>query len=245
MPNKRISSTNKSNNKKLVNKIKIDEKSLRNMFNRNTINKIAKQTGFIKRQRKLNAFNFLVSITFGALRGKTLTLSAMIENFSKKLERASVNERFNKNAYIFLQEIYSYFFKKLTKAKNNLNIDLFNKFNEIKIIDSSSWKIPKALRKIFAGFNEAGCKIQLMMNYKSGAFSFIDLTRETYNDQSYSKQMHQHIQPNDLCVFDLGYVVAKAIVSIHKKKAFFYQDLIPRALHCMPKKEMNFINPIF
>lgn len=251
MPKKRITPTKENNKKKIAHKddfqrkIKIDEKNIKKMLKKTTINKIAYKSGFIKRNRKLNAFDFFISVTFGSLKGTALTLSSIVEDLSRRITRSSVNERFNENAYYFLKEVYSHFFKKFNSMKKNINVDLFKKFNEIKIIDSSSWKLPKALKGAFAGYNESGCKIQLMMNYKAGTFSLFDLTNETVPDQRYSRKIHEHIEKNDLCLFDLAYVVAKAIIKIHKKSAFFYHVLIPRVLPCMLKKEINFIKLIF
>ena len=250
MPKKRITPTKENNKKKkFVHKdnpqgeLKIDVKSIKKMLKKTIINKIACKSGFIKRNRKLNAFDFFLSVTFGSLKGTVLTLSSIVEDLSQKITRSSINERFDESAYCFVKEVYSHFFKKFNVMKENINIDLFKKFNEIKIIDSSSWKLPQALKDAFAGYNKAGCKIQLMMNYKAGTFSLFDLTDETIPDQRYSQKIHEHIEKNDLCLFDLGYVVAKAIIKIHKKSAFFYRVLIPRVLPCILKKEISFIRP--
>ena len=225
MPKKRITPTKRNNNKNFHHKIEVDIKSFKKMFNKAIINKIARESGFIKRIRKVNAFDFFLSVTFGALKGSSVTASAIVEDLSEKITRASVNERFTEDACKFFQEVYAHFFKILNATKKNINVDLFKKFNEINIIDSSSWKLPQALKDAFAGFNKDGCKIQLMLNYKTGTISLFDLTKETYNDKSYSKDISKNISKNinanDLYIFDLGYLVVNAIINIHKGLAFF------------------------
>ena len=155
-----------------------------------------------------------------------------------------MNERFNESACKFFQEVYFHFFKILSASKKNINVELFKKFNSIKILDSSSWKISKALKDIFPGYNQAGCKIQLMLDYITGTLCWFDLTKETFNDQGYSKTIGQTIIANDLFIFDLAYVVAETIVTIHSKTAFFSQDSIQKVFVFTQKKKMNFIKLI-
>ena len=189
MPRKRIPAIQKKDKKRFSRKTKINTKAVKKMFKKAIIHKIAYKTGFVKRIRKLNVFDFFLAVTFGSLKDSSITSSAIIEGLSEKMTRASVNQRFNENTCQFFQGVYTHFLRIIITAKKNISVDLFNKFNEIKIIDSSSWRLPPALKDAFAGYKGAGCKIQLIMNYKSGIISLFDLTKETYNDQSYAKDI--------------------------------------------------------
>lgn len=151
-----------------------------------------------------------------------VTLSGIAENFKDCIiSRAAINKRFTKEAHKFFLGIYFYFFRILRKNSRIANIDLLNKFKAIKIIDSSSWEIPKALKEIFPGYNEAGCKIQLLLDYKTGLMRLLDIVKESFNDQNYSKTLKKIIKQDELWIFDLGYSIIEFLEIIIKKTAFF------------------------
>lgn len=118
-----------------------------------------------------------------------------------------------------------------------MQVDVLNQFNRINIFDSSSWKIPQGLKGVFPGFNQAGCKVQWMMEYKSGATQLLDITPENYNDQKYSHQFNQHITGNDLSIFDLGFSTVDTLKNIDAKQAFFICRLNTHAMNLYIKKD--------
>lgn len=64
MPNKRIAQAKRNNKGKIIEHFEhkdsslIDTKAIKNMFRKSVINNIAKNSRFIQRQRKLNAYDF-------------------------------------------------------------------------------------------------------------------------------------------------------------------------------------------
>lgn len=60
-----------------------------------------------------------------------------------------------------------------------------------------------------------------MYDYKSSVINLLEITQETYNDQKYSKSLGDHIQFNDLFIFDLGYSIAHTLEMIDEKRAYF------------------------
>ncbi len=110
----------------MINKqIKIDVKTVKKFFKKGKIRKIAKKTGFIKRKRKLDAFGFFMSLTFGSLTTTTMTPGAIAENLSECIPRAGINDRLNQYAIDFLTEVFSFFFRTATENGHNINIDIF------------------------------------------------------------------------------------------------------------------------
>jgi len=77
------------------------------------------------------------------------------------------------------------------------------------------------LEAAFPGYNGAGCKVQLMFDYKSSVINLLEVTQETYNDQKYSKSLGNHIHANDLFIFDLGYSIAHTLKMIDEKSAYY------------------------
>lgn len=62
MPNKTIAQAKEINKRKIIeqvnNDIEIDTKAVKNMFKKKEICGIAKESNFIQRERKLNAYDF-------------------------------------------------------------------------------------------------------------------------------------------------------------------------------------------
>jgi hypothetical protein len=161
-------------------------------------------------------------MVFGPLKEDSSSLSGLAENMSMPITRAGISKRFNERASQFLQGVYSHVFAVMAKAhKRALPIDIFKRFKSIKINDSSSWKVPAALKEFFPGYNQAGCKIQFMLNYKTGTIQHIDICPETSADQCYAKSLADLLKEDDLILFDLGFAIPEALSKIEAKGAFF------------------------
>ena len=147
-----------------------------------------------------------------------MSLTALTENLSIPITRVGINKRFNKCACDFLENVYAHVFAVMSRTREqSLPVGIFKKFRKIMINDSSSWKIPAALKEVFPGYNQAGSKIQLMLEYKTG----IDLGPEIGPDQQYAKNLGNLLEKGDLSLFDLGYAISEAINKIDAKGAFF------------------------
>ena len=109
---------------------------------------------------------------------------------------------------------------------------LLDKFKAIKLIDSSGWNISPGLKKIFPGSggsaSPAGCKVQLVYEYKTGAMHSVEITKGTLPDQKYSQEIPGIVNENDLIIFDLGYWVSEIFMKIKEKGAYFISRLNTR-----------------
>lgn len=197
-------------------------KDVKKFCEKGLIKKIAKKCGFIVRERQLDAYEFFISLTFGSLKAGAITLDAMLENLSQALSRQGLNKRFTEKASDFFSEILSHYLQIANNNKCNIAVEILNLFNRINIIDGSSWKIPKGLQDIFPGFNGAGCKLQLMYDFKSGVINLLELTKETLNGQTFSKCIGNIVQAGDLFLFDLGYSIAETLKNINENSGYFF-----------------------
>lgn len=150
-----------------------------------------------------------------------ITLASIAENLSTEITRAGIHERFNENACDFLSRIYEHFFEILNKNQKSIDVEVLNQFRHVHIADSSSWKIPKALKRFFPGYVDAGCKTQFIIDYKTGMIQHLGITKQTCNDQKYSQNIADLIHKDDLSIFDLAYVLTKNLKTIDDKKGFF------------------------
>ncbi len=192
---------------------------------------MAKTTAFTQRERKLKGYDFFIALTFGALKASTTTLSSLVEILPVDITREAIHHHFNKHTVEFIGKIYQHAFKIIQAHKNKLDVKILNKFKRVNIIDSSSWKIPKTLKDSFPGYNEAGCKLQLMLDYKTGMPALFDLTQEAYPDSNYAKNMTSQIEANDLFIFDQGYGLTNTFNLLAQQGAFFISRFNPHIIN--------------
>ena len=75
------------------------------------LNRWAKSTGFIKRQRDLSAKDFLVLMTVGQLGIKHPSLAAMVDAIKSRISREALHQRFDESAVRYIQTCSQYVLK--------------------------------------------------------------------------------------------------------------------------------------
>jgi len=102
-------------------------------------------------------------------------------------------------------------------------------FNQIRITDSSAFKLPKAFQDHYKGTGgnqtASGIKIQLEYNLNTGEFLNMDVFDGTYNDATYLSKIQKNIQPKDLFLKDLGYFKIDDFKIIQEKEAYYLSRL--------------------
>ena len=189
------------------------------------LNRWAKSTGFIKRQRGLLAKDFLVLMTIGQLGIKHPSLAAMVEAIKSRISREALHQRFTESAVNYIKMCAQYVLKQKISQATAIKTKLLKRFNRVMIVDSSSWDVDPQLADIFRGSggsaSASNCKLQAFYEYKRGELSFFEVTAGTRSDAGYTHQLSNHMQANDLLLTDLGYFCLETFHNIDAKGAFF------------------------
>lgn len=192
-------------------------------FDKRKVNKVAKDTNFVKRNRKLKAFDFLIVMTFGAVSIKHPSLAALVSLIKSKVTREALHKRLTKHAVEFLKHILLHVQQHCLKQE--VEVKVLKRFLRVLIHDSSWWGVNKKLRSTFKGFckttSAALCKLQMSYEYKSGEIILSEVRKATENDSTYSRKLVKNVQKDDLHMMDLGYYSADFVNEIHEKRAFF------------------------
>jgi hypothetical protein len=219
-------------------------KSLSNIIDLEEINNIAWETGFIKRERKISAIDFFLILVFRTAKHIPVSLRNLA-SFNKILvSRIAIHYRFNKWASLFFRKCLQYILSEQIKEDKIEDVELLDKFTDIKIVDSTGWNLPAGLENIFPGSggngSPAGCKIQFMYTYKTGSIYSLALNEGTLPDQRYSKEIIYKVNSGDLIIFDLGYWRFKTLDEINKKGAYFVSRFNTRS-NLFLKRDDGFI----
>jgi len=202
--------------------------NLTKMLNKDNIIKLAKETKFCIRIRKVDPINFLLSLVFCSSKQLPVSLRNLASFFEKTVSRTSIHKKFNKKATLFMQKCFQHILAQKIEGCE-IETSFFKKFSKILIIDSSSWNISPFLKDVFPGSggsaSPASSKIQLTYEYKTGSINSIDIEKGISNDQAYAKNLPVKIGENFLVLFDLGYWSVDLLMKIQEKKAFYVARL--------------------
>lgn len=209
------------------------EQAFCNVFSEEELDKIAKKTGFIKRNRKISASAFTQSLIFSEDNHEKLSLLDLkfdlVSSADINISKVALHKRFSPEAVSFLAEILS----KLLSINVNINQiqnSSENIFSGIFIKDSTKFRIPIAFTNDYPSFGSYG-KYAALMNIQyefeliSGNCQCLDLTKATRNDQRDSKETINDIKVNGLYLRDLGYITMTYLNAIEKEEAYYLNRL--------------------
>jgi transposase len=151
------------------------------------------------------------------------------------ISRQGIQKRFTRSAVAFLKGCLELLLARIASL-TPIESSRTNVFSRVLIADSTQWQIHSSLARWFRGAGGAAskaiCKLQTVIEVKTGKLLLCDYVRGTFPDQGYSKQIPKILSSRDLILFDLGYYSVKVFKHIERRKAFF---IIPVYYHASLK----------
>jgi hypothetical protein len=195
------------------------------------VEEIARDTGFVQRESKLGGMEFLGIMTQGLYSRPDATLTQMVamgKDINKELEISAegLHQRINHLGVEFLRSMLS---KALELSVCEL-IDesipgILERFGKVHVLDSTQTSLPGELSSIWPGSggcaSEAGMKLHLMLDYKSGRYESIAITDGISPDQNYIDEAMEKLSPGELLIDDLGYFKQEAVMDIDQRGSYF------------------------
>lgn len=189
------------------------------------MNELARETGFIQRERQLKVNNFLPFLFRNHQKMITDTLQDLCLDLllhQVPMTKAGLNKRFNDQCTDFLQAVLSELFQlQLSEILAKMPIDKKFPFKRFRILDGTSFKLPLSYELIFKGTSGAGVKIQVEFDYLSGQFLLLTTEDGKAADIHAGFERLTHLEPKDLCVQDLGYYHLDLFEEIERRDAYF------------------------
>jgi hypothetical protein len=191
------------------------------------INSLARQTGWMRRQGKIEAQEFYLGLVSGQLSALRLTLTAQATSYTEPVARQAVDQRYDQRA---VDLFHLGFDRCLQKAlarspEPSLTKELAKYFDAIHVVDSSGFDCPESMATIYPGCggsaSGANAKVLLDYEYLRGQFHPLALLPGNRPDQGLAQQLSALLKPNELGIFDKGFVILKPLGEIDQNKAFF------------------------
>lgn len=204
------------------------------LFNAQLTNRLARETGFVKRESKLTGHLFLTIFTFGMSIYGTPSmneLAGLLNLVLPELEisREGVYERLTKEAVAFFEKMLAQSLALELPQRLCQEIQaLQTHFRRIRLIDSTSFQLPPELASYFrgsgGGASEAAVKILFGYDFKTGDL-FYYVSHGTTHDQRLENLFLQEFEAGDLKITDLGFFNITSFARLHNNGAFYLSRL--------------------
>jgi len=206
--------------------------SLDGIFDKDSIESIARQTGFVQRKSRMNGRTFLDVLMFNSQQGCQSSLNELAEDFEThyglSISKQGLDERFNAQGVDFLQQILSQLLTSTFTSSELIN----NKspFKECLVRDSTRFGLPQKYASKYKGHGgatktESMISIQYELDLLSGRQVDIQLTSGCRNDQQDTKESSLDIAQDTLLIRDLGYITSTYLQAVINQKAYFLNRL--------------------
>ena len=191
-----------------------------------TATQLGSATDFVKRQSKMTASKFAMTLILGWLDKPQASLNDLVqvsEDLGVEISESGLHQRMGPEAVALLESLLA---KSIDLMNNTagLSDDVLCQFSAIYLIDSSVITLPAAMQATFAGFasqgSEAAMRFQLCFDYLHGNVCALEAGPGRENDQS-STLIERMITTACLFLFDLGYFNQDTFAKIAGGLAFF------------------------
>jgi len=207
------------------------EKDLCKLFPKEWLRNSAKETGLIKRERKIEAFVMLWTLvfSFGA------HLPRNLANMKRKYEKASKKEiaqsswymRFTPELVEFLKVCVTHAIEQLALEQNKVLSEKLAKFKDVLIQDSTIIRLHKSLAKKWPAARSktvaAGVKVGMLVSAVANSPKSVGIYAETTNELK-TLRMGPWIKDRILLI-DLGFYKHQLFAKIKENGGYFVSRL--------------------
>lgn len=192
------------------------------MFDEEQLKALAHSTGFITRERNFTAaqfMHFLVRQYAHLMKSSLESLCLELDDHDIHITKSGLNKRLNWNAVAFLESLVNELFsQQIQKSCPTLP---FNRFERIRVLDSTTIKLPKAYQDYFQGIHESSVKIHLELDVRSQQLLHYQLGNGRDADNPAGWGRFEKIEANELILQDLGYFQYDIFQAIGERGAFY------------------------
>ncbi len=202
-----------------------------NILDEESINDIAKETGFTCRtSEKITGFKFLDILLFTHFNHKELSLNdlsiQLLKRFGVKIRKQSIDERFTEGAVRFFKAVLE---KAIGISINQDSKIDFTEYETVRIKDSTSFQLPENMKDEYPGSggsaSPAAIRIQFEYDLKNEKILDLNLYPFTTQDMTNARDTLHEINAIDIVIRDLGYVKVEFLQEIVNKEAYYLNRL--------------------
>jgi hypothetical protein len=195
------------------------------MFQPETFRSLARQTRWLKRQGKIDAFDFLIS-HLGQTSALRLTLDAQANSLAVPVSRQAIHGRYTQEATDFFKASYQHVLAQALSLppESPMAGALRQHFSAVYLLDSTSFDVTPSLKDLFPGCggsaSEANVKLLLRYEFIRGQLEPSPLLPGKTNDQSLAVQTARRLKKGQLQLQDKGFFDCQSWREVQAAGAF-------------------------
>lgn len=222
------------------------------LFNGTSLTKISEISGYrLRKSGKISARRLILGF-MTMVSKKMNTYEAWAQEISVQagctVSKQAVEDRMNHETATMVRMVVEDEVRKSLLARQPKKKGTRSKFSSIKVEDSTVINLPQELAFAFPGNVSLGrkksqIKIHALYNQTDNIFHFLNLHSFTTNDQSLARVALDHVQPGDLILRDMGFLVLDALSEIDKYGGFFIsrKQATIKVLDVTSEKEIDLV----
>ena len=141
------------------------------------LKQVARATGFVQRESKLNGSIFFKTLVWGFLKNPLASLKELAkfcnESLHTSISSQGLDLRINAQALLFMTSMFLTALE-VFSHEARLPIEILKQFSAVNIVDSTVVSLPAVMAWLFPGSGgsapPAALKIQLVMDFLTGSF---------------------------------------------------------------------------
>lgn len=215
--------------------MKISMRQIKRKIGEQSINELAKSTGFqLREAKKIDGCSFFLGFIQMNQNDDT-ALNDWARHICQinghDVSGQAVQKKLQFRHELFSKQLLDYVLKKAALQYKCPKPDRFKAFSKVLIEDSTCLSLPRNLSSFFPGPHSkthdecATARIQLRLDLLSDSYDGVYVRSYRENDQSFACQIVNELIGGELVIRDQGYFVLSAFREIMKRKAFFLSRL--------------------
>jgi len=193
---------------------------------------LARETGFIQRNSKITAKEFLRLLLFDHFQYTLPSLQqhalSLYDDNGKPVSKQAIDKKFNDSTLLFIEKLFETFLSRQL-SDEYLPSYLSDHFKSVKVMDSTEFKLPDHFAEDFPGYsacNALACAaIQLEYDVLNKKIHCLSLSSARESDKTVADQRMNCIEGGDLILRDLGYYSTDSYLKIEQRNAFYISRL--------------------
>ena len=187
---------------------------------------LARDAQWLRRQGKIDAFEFLTSLVFGQLSALRLTLNAQAQGLSEPVTRQAVAQRYTPAAVAYLQSAFAHGLNQtlVGEPAQPMAHEWRAHFAAVYLVDSTAFDAPASLQQLFpaCGGDGSPANVKVLLRYEliTGRLEPLPLLPGKRSDQGLARQVVVPLRENQLQLQDKGFFSAAAWQLATAQKAF-------------------------
>lgn len=190
---------------------------------------IARETGFVRRQRCLSGASFARMLVFGYLANGEASLAQLSHAAAAsgtRISRQGISKRFTPEAAMFMKRVLEHSVQQVIETEP-VAIEVLSRFKRVYLRDSSIVQLPEALSEIWSGFggrtastSHAAVKLLVQYDLSQGRLEGPMLSAGRMHDLEASKALTE-LPKGALLLQDLGFFSLRVFATLQEQGVYW------------------------